>query len=100
MKGNNKQIFRKMILFFSLSFLTIFTFIFAPLIWADPVLLYDSTGSIAAVVDASGGSPSNVYLATSGEPVGYVYSNGAVYSYSGRHLGWYSDGVFWDVNGY
>lgn len=70
-----------------------------PFAYAQPVYLYDTTGNVAAVVDPD--NQSYIYLASSGEPVGYIdTTNGAVYSFAGKHLGWYSDGVLWDNNGY
>lgn len=69
---------------------------FSNFAFADDVLLYDSNGNPAVVIDT--GDQSTLYLAN-GQPIGYV-SNGAVYSFQGKHLGWYSNGVLFDKNGY
>lgn len=85
---------------FIVTGLIIISSLYGQMISADPILLYDASGKLAAEVDTVGDSSSNVFLSTTGEPVGYVYTDGAVYSYSGKHLGWYSNGVFRDNKGY
>ena len=34
-----------------------------------------------------------------GKPVGYIFAD-KIYSYNGKHLGWYIDGWIRDINGY
>lgn len=81
---------KKIIMLLSLSF-------FSSILFAADVVLYDTTGAPAVYVDPD--NQSMLYL-SSGQPVGYIYDNGIVYSFDGKHLGWYSDGVLWDKNGY
>lgn len=63
---------------------------------ATNVILYDATGSPIAFMTL--GEPT-IYL-DSGDPVGYVDVTGAVYTFSGQHVGWYHDGVLYDKKGY
>ncbi len=55
---------------------------------------YDATGNRIAYTDDS---DVHIYLFP-GEPVAYL-DGGSVYSYSGRHLGWFASGWIRDRNG-
>ena len=57
------------------------------------VVFYDQNGQPVAYAEHG----IHMYL-FSGKPIAYIDS-GSVYSFSGRHLGWYQDGWIRDNNG-
>lgn len=34
-----------------------------------------------------------------GRPVAYLSDNNTIYGFNGKHLGWYEDGTFWNLEG-
>lgn len=40
-----------------------------------------------------------IYL-WNGTPVAYLHIENMLYGFNGKHLGWYEDGIVWDLNGY
>ncbi|HZK93089.1 MAG TPA: hypothetical protein VFC67_02695 [Prolixibacteraceae bacterium] len=40
-----------------------------------------------------------VYL-WNGQPVAYLANDHLLYGFNGVHLGWYENGIIWDLNGY
>lgn len=61
------------------------------------ILLYDTTGDPVAYVEEDSGT--TILYRVSGDPLAYV-SDGAIYTFNGKNLGWYEKGVFYDRNGY
>lgn len=81
----------------TLLFLFSVLILFSGNVKSEQIILYDATGQFAGYLDPTYDS---IYLA-SGEPVAYINkNNGAIYGFNGNFLGWYSDGVVRDVNGY
>src|SRR5690606_531120 len=65
---------------------------------AEQVPFVDDEGEYIAYLDTQ--RDDTIYL-WSGEPVAYLYSSGTgllVYSFAGRHLGWYEDGILRDLS--
>jgi hypothetical protein len=60
-----------------------------------PVDLFDSQRKAVAYLEP--GDDSTIYL-WSGEPVAYLVDE-SIYSFNGRHLGWYTNGVVIDHDG-
>lgn len=67
---------------------------------ADSIFLYDVTGALAAIINSTPDSTTHSYVSATGEPLGYVYSDGAVYTYSGTFVGWYFNGILYDKQGH
>ena len=76
------------------SIMSFFILLYSAISLADDTIFYDSTGSAVAY------SSNDVLYRWSGDPVAYVGDGGAVFGFNGKQLGWYSDGVIWDNNGY
>lgn len=64
--------------------------------FAHDVLLFDSSESAVAILDTD--NQNTIYL-ESGQPIGYVFEGG-VYTFTGKFMGSYSNGVLWDKKGY
>ncbi|HYY58564.1 MAG TPA: hypothetical protein VE842_14620 [Pyrinomonadaceae bacterium] len=62
----------------------------------DEITLFDVTGRPTAYLSVQ--HDNTIYL-WSGEPVAYLHGE-HVYSFNGRHLGWFESGVLWDHSGY
>jgi hypothetical protein len=65
----------------------------------EQISLYDSQGNAVAYIDTDDGN--TIYL-WGGRPVAYLYSDNAnvnVYSFNGKHLGWYINGILRDHSG-
>ncbi len=84
------------------SFIIVISLFFSNTLLAASTWLYDANGNPSVLVDTAtvGTSQTSVLYLSSGQPVGYVYNNGTVYSFDGTFFGWFSDGVLWDKNGY
>ena len=63
---------------------------------AAEVAFFDSHRRAAAYLDAGDGR--TVYL-WSGEPVAYLLED-SIYGFNGKHLGWYTNGMIFDHEGY
>lgn len=87
--------------FFSVKLLFLITILFSSRSFAVPVTeitLYDAAGQYAAVLEVS--AQPAIYLPT-GEEVAYIEpkTNG-IYGINGKLIGWFSQGIVWDKNGY
>jgi len=58
--------------------------------------IHDRNGSAVAYVDYD--DESTIYM-WNGKPVGYLDQNNKVYGFNGKHLGWYEDGILWNLQG-
>lgn len=95
-KNNDKNRIAKTFLLIALPLFLIISMISSSKLHAaDYEVLYDADGMPAAFMKL--GEPF-IYLA-SGDPVGYVDGLGAVYTFGGKPVGWYFDGVLYDNNG-
>lgn len=73
---------------------------FSSVTFANEEYLYDASGNVSAVVDTPNSSNNTILYAPNGTPIGYMDIDNAVYTFSGGYIGWYSDGILWDNNGY
>lgn len=81
--------------------LSTFSLTFTPSVHAQGApnaVLYDTSGSGVAYVDNNNGT--TVIYDAAGNPMAYVADTGAVYSFGGKQLGWYDNGVVYDLNGF
>lgn len=60
------------------------------------ITLYDKDGNPVAYLDSE--DQDTIYL-WNGNPVCYLYGD-MIFGFNGQHLGWYSDGIVWDLDGY
>lgn len=58
--------------------------------------LYDIEGNPIAYINWDDNG--TIYL-WNGVPVAYLYGSDMIYGFNGSHLGWYIDGVVWNVKG-
>ncbi|WP_281227294.1 4-fold beta flower protein [Flavobacterium aquiphilum] len=58
--------------------------------------LHNTQGRTIAYIDYS--DDNTIYL-WNGTPTGYLDSDNRIYGFNGKHLGWYEDGILWDLNG-
>ena len=58
--------------------------------------LLDREGNAIAYLDFA--DEKTVYL-WDGTPVAHIENENCLYSFNGRHIGWYEDGVIWDLSG-
>ncbi|MBR6438610.1 MAG: hypothetical protein IKS65_05435 [Bacteroidales bacterium] len=58
--------------------------------------LYDTDGNAIAYINWDDGGI--IYL-WNGVPVAYLYGSDMIYGFNGSHLGWYVDGVVWNLKG-
>jgi len=75
--------------------------VFSQVCSANLLYFYDETGNVSSVLDTGNGTTDRpiLYLASTGNPVAYVDINNAVYTFSGKHIGWYYDNILWDNYG-
>jgi len=80
------------------SFLLLLILLIAPIqnVLAHHVPLFDGSGAAIGVIDTN---DANTLYLTTGQAVGYIFE-GEVYTFTGKFLGWYSNGVLWDKKGY
>lgn len=58
--------------------------------------LFEPDGTPVAYVDYDGDS--TIYL-WKGVPVAYLDKDNCIYGFNGKHLGWYENGVIWNLKG-
>lgn len=58
--------------------------------------LFDKTGNPVAYLDFN--DDNTIYL-WNGKPSAYLDSENRVYGFNGKHLGWYEQGIIWNLNG-
>lgn len=58
--------------------------------------LHDKNGNPVAYIDYD--EDATIYL-WNGKPVGYLSNNNTVYGFNGSHLGWFEDGILWNLKG-
>jgi hypothetical protein len=78
------------------SFFLVSLTLFSSSVFAHDVLLFDNSGLPVAIVDTD--NQNTLYL-ESGQPIAYVFE-GDVYSFAGKFMGSYSNGILWDKKGY
>lgn len=60
------------------------------------VTLYDRNGKAVAYLDSS---DEETIFSFQGEPLAYLDKSDNLYTFSGKYLGWFEDGIVWDPNG-
>ena|SRR4028118_1190720 len=63
---------------------------------AEETTLYDATGKPVAYIDHD--NESTIY-SFDGKPLAYIDTNGHVYGFNGKHLGWFQGNIIWDHDG-
>lgn len=58
--------------------------------------LFETNGTPVAYIDYH--DDSTIFL-WNGKPVAYLDSNSRIYGFNGKHLGWFEDGIVWNLNG-
>lgn len=58
--------------------------------------LYDTDGNPIAYINWD---DNNTIFLWNGVPVAYLYKADLIYGFNGSHLGWYSNGIVWNING-
>lgn len=57
--------------------------------------LFETNGTPVAYIDYS---DSTIFL-WNGKPVGYLDADNCIFGFNGKHLGWYEDGIVWNLQG-
>jgi hypothetical protein len=76
--------------------LLVFSLLVSAISYAREISLYDDSGEAVAYIDTD--DEMNIYL-WKGEPVAYLDAQ-SIYGFSGKHLGWFKEGIIWDHEGY
>lgn len=58
--------------------------------------IFDSEGNATAYISYH--DESTIYL-WNGTPVAYLDTENRIYGFNGKHLGWYEDGIVWNLQG-
>ena len=58
--------------------------------------LFDMRGSPVAYIDYD---DEDIIFLWNGSPVAYLDYESNIYGFNGRHLGWFEDGIVWNLNG-
>jgi len=58
--------------------------------------LFDSDGNAIAYIDYNG---ENTIFMWEGSPVAYLDEENRIYGFNGKHLGWFEDGIVWNLIG-
>ena len=58
--------------------------------------LFEATGEPVAYIDYD--DDATIYL-WNGKPVAYIDSDNCIYGFNGKHLGWFEDGIVWNLKG-
>lgn len=58
--------------------------------------LFDPDGNAVAYIDY--GDEGTIYL-WDGSPVAYLDEESRIYGFNGKHLGWFEDGIVWNLTG-
>jgi hypothetical protein len=71
-------------------------FSIVPVAFAEEITFFDKSGTPCAYVDIE--DEQTIYL-WGGEPVAYLEDD-SIYGFNGKHLGWFTQGIIWDHEGY
>lgn len=58
--------------------------------------LYDPDGNAIAYIDYN--DENTIYI-WEGSPVAYLDEENRIYGFNGKHLGWFEDGIVWNLTG-
>lgn len=58
--------------------------------------LFETDGKPVAYIDYE--DDSTIFL-WNGEPVAYLDTNNCIYGFNGKHLGWFENGIIWNLEG-
>lgn len=61
------------------------------------ISLYNTDGEAVAYIADDG--EASIYT-WEGEAVAYIVDGGIIYGWCGQHIGWFADGILYDLNGY